>query len=132
MAARASPPIHMQRIEDLTKAGVPDVYAICKGRSTWLELKAARAYPKRNDTPVLGARGLLQEQKNWHLTHSANGGSVCTLIGVGSYDYYLIGGAASDLVNGWCATELTFNAICYGSAPKFWIQLADFLLKGKE
>ena len=123
--------VHCERFEDMTKSGVPDVQAVVAGRVTWLELKATHAYPARFFTAVLGAKGLNQDQKNWHLTHRKNGGTVCTLIGVGSYDYFLVAGEHSGDVNKWTRWDLEHKSICWGKADIFWTELKTFLSSGK-
>ena len=125
--ARNMPGVHFERFEDMTKSGVPDVQAVVAGRVTWIELKAVRNYPTRPFTPVLGRKGLSRGQMNWHLTHRANGGNVCTLVGVGSYDYFLISGEHSDALNKWSRFELQRGAQFFGTGPAFWPKLQNFL-----
>lgn len=50
--ARLSKPHHVQRIEDTTKSGTPDVEGCIDGRSFWAELKVAYEQPTRGTVRI--------------------------------------------------------------------------------
>lgn len=75
--------LRLERVENVVAVGVPDVYAVGRGVSSWVELKASEAIPKRAATPLLGRDGLTVEQRNWHLDHARFGGRSFVLIGAG-------------------------------------------------
>lgn len=53
-----------QTIETLTKAGVPDIYAVCFDYRFWLELKCGTS-----ESPLIR-----KEQRVWGMKHAAAGG----------------------------------------------------------
>ncbi len=50
--ARIKMPKHVQRIEDTTKSGTPDVEGCIEGRSFWAELKVAYEQPTRGTVRI--------------------------------------------------------------------------------
>lgn len=50
--ARISEPHHVQRIEDTTKSGTPDVEGCIGGRAFWAELKVAYEQPTRGTVRI--------------------------------------------------------------------------------
>jgi hypothetical protein len=65
LKAHATPSMWLQRMENVSADGFPDVYVGGSGR--WIELKAPSDIPKRPGTPLLGSEGLRTSQKNWHI-----------------------------------------------------------------
>ena len=101
----------LERIENLFSDGIPDVLALrrANGTVTMLELKAVAAWPRRPSTPVLGRKGLSQDQMNWHLRWLQANGRSAVLIGVGSREQVLIPGSMADEVNAMTQADLRLN-----------------------
>lgn len=108
----------VQRIETTTALGVPDVWLGWQdGGYAWLELKAARAWPAREQTPVFGRDGLRPEQENWLLAAHRAGVRAFVLAGVGTgkgRTLYLVPASAA----------LTFNGACRATLAQWQIALA--------
>lgn len=98
-----------ERIENLVTVGMPDVVTLqhSSGRVRFVELKAVPRWPVRAATRVLGAKGLSQDQMNWHLQWRKAGGNTGILVGVGSYEQVYLDGAHADDVNEMSRAELT-------------------------
>lgn len=101
----------LERVENLVYVGTPDVLALVAGVVTPVELKAVQAFPKRITTPVLGAKGLSQDQKNWHKDWQRWGGRSFVLVGVGPAAIYLFDGAEADYVNDY--TALAYSQVAW-------------------
>lgn len=72
-----------QRIETSTGDGVPDVW-VGKGEfGTWLENKAAPAWPARTTSKIFGAHGLRPAQVVWLLAAAQRGCRAFIWAGVG-------------------------------------------------
>ena len=78
-------PKHLQRIEDTTKSGTPDVEGCIAGQSFWIELKIAYELEK---SPEIRIKTTVH-QVYFALSRCAAGGKSWYLIRVGQYpDYY--------------------------------------------
>ena len=123
------PALRLERIETMFSDGIPDVHALARGRTSWLELKAVKGLPKREFAAVLSEehKKLNQDQKNWHKDYMRCGGHVATLIGIGSYDYVLIDGAYSDTINDMSWPLMQRVAAVIGSREAFFPALYDWL-----
>lgn len=117
-----APHVRLERIENRASDGMPDVLACFAGVTTFVELKAADAYPARNTTPILGRAGLRQSQKNWFLEWSKAGGRGRILIAV-ERDLFLIRGVRADAVN-----DMSRDTI---GEPVSWSEVIDDL-QGKR
>lgn len=123
------PALRLERIEAMMNDGIPDVHALARGRTSWIELKAVKGLPSREFGIVLSAdhQKLNQDQKNWHLDYRRCGGHVATLIGIGSYDYALIDGAYSDTINEMSWPLMQRVAAVIGSRETFFPAFYDWL-----
>jgi hypothetical protein len=103
----------LKRIENLVGEGMPDVVAACRGRVTFIELKALRLedVPVRSRTPLLGKQaGLSPEQRNWHLGWNRAGCPTLILVGVG-LEIVAISGLRADAVNTLSLAELRSESV---------------------
>lgn len=103
--------VRLERIENVVGVGTADVFALCNGRATPLELKAVEAYPAKPTTRVLGDKGLSRDQRNWHHSWAAHGGRSLIVIGVGSHDLFAVPGVHADTVNDMTAEELARHSV---------------------
>lgn len=74
--------VYLERVENVVNPGRPDVDTLWEGIVLPIELKALENFPKRLTTPVLGDRGLNQNQLNWWLNWRRWGGSGFIVIGI--------------------------------------------------
>jgi hypothetical protein len=123
--------IRFERVETIINDGMPDVLACTTGVVTWLELKYVSAWPERERTKVLGDKGLSIAERNWHLGWRNAGGSVATLIGIGSYEYALVDGQHSDDVNDFTQFDFKEKAIIVAKREAFFPALGSYL-RGKR
>jgi|1185.fasta_scaffold38548_3 hypothetical protein len=119
--------IRFERVETIINDGMPDVLACTLGVVTWLELKYVSAWPERERTKVLGDKGLSIAERNWHLSWRNAGGSVATLIGIGSYEYTLIDARWSDQINDFTRWDLFDRATIAGKRDIFFPALGSYL-----
>lgn len=64
----------VNRVENVLLPGMPDINYCSGGREGWIETKAPKE-PKRDDTPLFGSNHKIsQDQMNWHLDQTQNGG----------------------------------------------------------
>jgi len=97
--------LYYERIENMVGTGRPDIDIGHAGIFFPVELKAVAAYPARPTTPVLGARGLSQKQKNWWLRWRSFGGEGFILVGV-ELDLFCVLAQHSEVLNSFTKTEL--------------------------
>ena len=111
MRGNKPPDIVLERVENIVGEGMPDVYALFKDGSKWIELKAPNG-PVRDSTRVLGDEGLRQSQKNWHIK--------AFQLGLPSYilirerrtkRLWLIHGSFADEVNDMNADKLDYHSL---------------------
>ena len=69
------------RVTDRFAEGVPDCYLCIDGKSLWVEVKYARAWPLRAGTRV--QVGIQRAQVIWLRQHRSAGGAAYLLVGVG-------------------------------------------------
>lgn len=92
------------RIESHMSEGVPDV----NYSQGWIELKYAKAWPKRPDTP-LRIDHFTKEQRAWHLARRAAGGRTYVLVKVGKDEWMLFDGRAAALDLGFIPRERLYT-----------------------
>lgn len=90
--------IYLERIENVVNPGRPDIDALWAGIVLPIELKVADGWPMRDATPVLGRKGLNQNQLNWWLNWKRWGGSGFILVGIQG-ELFSIPATLSDQVN---------------------------------
>ena len=73
--------MHVQRVENVVKKGVPDVEGCINGKSFWLELKAGSM--PAVDTSLVQCEDLKEEQLRFIRDRMAAGGAVWLLYRVG-------------------------------------------------
>lgn len=121
-----SPYLHIERVENVLSDGMPDVWVLApSGLVTPVELKAVVGLPARHTTRVLGAAGLRQSQKNWHMTWRQHGGRSAYLIGVGGDRQLLIPGRYHDELNDW-----TYSHMVTASVARDWPGIVAALNEG--
>lgn len=86
------PGIQLQRIEDESTEGIPDVYFIWRGVSCWVENKHVKALPKRESTLVVP--GLSPAQRNWLVAQHEAGGNAFVCVRDVNLGWLLAHGAA--------------------------------------
>jgi hypothetical protein len=100
--------------------GGPDVHAISRGLTTWIELKAIEDWPVRATTPVLGnADGPSVEQRNWHLDYQQHGGRSGVLVAVGLEVFLFTDMQAIDRLHKMTKQDFYNEARCLGLAGTF-------------
>lgn len=117
----------VQRVENVVVDGTPDVLLISPcGRHVWVELKVATR-PKRATTPVLGARGMRQEQINWHEKAALMCVETYILIRDDEAELYLIPGELAGSVNNMPLAELQYNSVIRGKSREFWAEFFGYI-----
>jgi hypothetical protein len=107
-----APMLYMERMENRLGEGRPDIDTLWRGRFVPVELKQVDAYPARSNTPVLGSRGLNQQQVNWHLSWRQHGGTSLILVGVrDAQSLYLVNGSQADDLNRLSRAELPLMSV---------------------
>ena len=109
----------MERMENLVGVGTPDVLVLKNGQVTWVELKSVDAFPVKEATRVLGAKGLSVSQRNWHYEWYAHEGRSLILVGVGKGHIYAIPGFLADAVNDMSRLDLEKYSIANGWTALF-------------
>ncbi len=105
--------IHTERIENIVGVGRPDVDTLVAGSFVPIELKYVEAWPARSTTRVLGAAGLTQVQKNWHLNWRRWGGTSLIVVGVAD-EVFTFSGATADHVNNYDTLQFRNAAMITG------------------
>lgn len=101
--------VYLERVENVVNPGRPDVDVLWDGVVLPIELKALEAFPQRASTPVLGGKGLNQNQLNWWLNWRRWGGSGFIVAGVAG-EIFAVPAKFSDEVNGFTRSQLTQHA----------------------
>ena len=99
----------VQRIENSTSDGVPDVWVGWPDGYAWLENKAVKDWPTRATSKVFGAGGLRKEQIVWHLAASQRGVVAFIWAGVGvgiTRQTFLVPGIHAERFNDMTKAEL--------------------------
>lgn len=99
----------VQRIENSTSDGVPDVWVGWPDGYAWVENKATKEWPVRATSKVFGADGLRKGQIIWHLAASQRGVVAFIWAGVGTgtkRQTFLVPGVHADRFNDMTKTEL--------------------------
>ena len=122
--------IHTERIENLVGVGRPDVDTLVAGSFVPVELKYVEAWPARESTRVLGAAGLTQVQKNWHLNWRHWGGTSLIVVGVAD-EVFTFSGATADAVNDYNVIQFRNAAMIVG-LPALIDVLEGFSQRGKK
>lgn len=121
-----SPYLHIERVENVLAAGMPDIWVLApSGLVTPVELKAVAGLPARNTTRVLGNAGLNQHQKNWHMTWHQHGGRSAYLVGVGGDRQLLIPGHHHDALN-----DMPYAALQASALATDWPGIINALNQG--
>lgn len=105
--------IHTERIENIVGVGRPDVDTLVAGSFVPIELKQVDRWPARPTTKVLGAKGLTQVQKNWHLAWRQWGGTSLIVVGVED-EAFAFAGATADHVNEYNTHQFRAAAMVVG------------------
>jgi len=98
----------LERVENGVHIGTADVNYCIRGVEGWIELKAV-PLPSREDTCVLGRRGLNAEQINWHLARMQVRSRTWVFITADEYRW-LVPGMHADEVNSWTREQLCIRA----------------------
>lgn len=118
------PEIRLERIENIVAAGTPDIHAICRGLTTWMELKAIADIPVRPDTQLLDANHKPSiEQRNWHLDYARCGGRSLIVVGISSK---IVIGIESKWIRELC-DGMPFHKALQIAATVNWNELSAYL-----
>lgn len=104
--------VYLERIENVVNPGRPDVDALWDGVVMPIELKALDTFPLRPTTPVLGGKGLNQNQLNWWLNWKRWGGIGFIVVGVAG-ELFAVPAKFSDDVNGWTRWQLSDHKVTW-------------------
>jgi len=118
--------VYSERVENLVGVGRPDVDTLFNGNFVPVELKKVPKWPARAKTRVLGAKGLSQDQKNWHLEWRRWGGRSLIVVGVAS-EVFAFSGDSADYINDWNKEEFRNAAWAVGfhGVVDFIIAMSD-------
>lgn len=115
------PSLHLERVENVSTPGAPDVEGCLDGREFNCELKCAER-PKRPTTGIRPRAPIRREQRDWWRKRVAAGGRVTILIQVGSgrqaMRYLLPVSAAPMLEERATEAELARVALAPGKSDK--------------
>lgn len=104
-------PGHVERVENTSSTGTPDVMWCWDGKVRWLELKVSKAPDVADFRP---------SQKVWHLKHTSEGGRVFALFRCG--DTLLLYKVCLK-----SRTETQYAEVWKGTKPWNWQQFQDIL-----
>jgi hypothetical protein len=96
--------VYLERVENVVTPGRPDVDTLWDGIVLPVELKALENFPARPSTPVLGGKGLNQNQLNWWLNWKRWGGKGFVVVSVGG-DLFVVPAQLSDQINSFNRTQ---------------------------
>jgi len=114
--------VYLERMENVVNPGRPDVDAVWRGVVLPIELKVrVGGWPERDATPVLGCKGLNQNQLNWWLNWRRWGGSGFILVGIQG-EIFSVPAASSDRVNSMNSKELYAHKTT-------WMDLVEQIMK---
>lgn len=108
VAGRALKPLDAVSVENPAYPGTPDVNFV----EGWIELKWARRWPEREDTPFR-VEHFTQQQKVWLVRRWRKGGNVWLLLQVGKEWMLFDGPTAVELVGKATRKELQLGAQAY-------------------
>lgn len=111
--------VYLERMENVVNPGRPDIDAVWEGVSLPIELKAIEEWPVRAATPVLGGKGLNQNQLNWWLNWKRWGGSGFIVVGVGA-ELFAFNAQHSDELN-------NFSRDCFSMHRITWVDLISLI-----
>lgn len=100
----------MQRIENSTSEGVPDVWLGWDGGYAWVENKAIPEWPVRATSKVFASKGLRKEQIVWHVAAAQRGVVAFILAGVGkgtARQIFLVPSTEAERFNDMTKAELS-------------------------
>ena len=106
----------IERIENLIRAGTPDINCCINGVECWIELKSPTE-PKKSSTPLFGSNHrLTQDQMNWFVEQNNADGKGYILISTDKR-WMLIQGKHGDIVNNSTVQELMSICCFYAIKP---------------
>ena len=106
----------LDRVENVTMAGMPDVNFCADGKECWIELKAPKE-PKRSTTPLFGTgHRLTLDQRNWLTRQRMAGGRAFVLIATDSR-WLLMDGMEADFINDMTVNELIDKSLWRATKP---------------
>lgn len=117
--------VHMERVENLVGVGRPDVDTLVNGRFVPIELKAVAQWPAKASTPVLGRKGVTQQQANWHLNWRIWGGTSLVVVEVAG-EIFAFSGATADHINAYNTQAFRAAATAIGLQ-----EIVRFLVESK-
>lgn len=108
MRSNCADRVRLERIENGVGTGIPDVHAIRKGVTRWIELKVVTR-PARLTTPLIKRDRMRRDQIAWHLSYASAGGRSWILARDQHRVLYLFPGAIAnrlaDMTYGQCFTD---------------------------
>lgn len=84
--------VRAERVENGLAAGIPDVHALCRGKTVWFELKVFEI-PVYQSTPMVKKSTFEVDQVKWHRSYTHHGGKSFALARDNKQQLYLIPGA---------------------------------------
>lgn len=123
----------LDRIENLTTDGMPDVQGCFDGAEIWMELKSSKA-PARPSTPVLARAGnhpLLETQIVWFARQRRAGGVAFIVVLIDHTLYVVNGVLYADDINTWTVQDFNHRSIVSYTTPlskQHWELLRNVLI----
>lgn len=84
--------VRLERVENGVNTGTPDVHAMRRGVTRWIELKVVKR-PARITTPLIKRDTMRRDQVAWHVSYNAAGGRSFILARDDRRQLYLFPGA---------------------------------------
>lgn len=121
----------IQRIENLTADGMPDINGCFNGKEFWLELKCPKI-PKRENTPLFGSNHkIMPNQFAWFHKQTLAGGKCGVLICCEDITILLKGYTLSSAVLKLSINEMVnsqfIDYYCYSNIKDCWLDIRDVI-----
>ena len=121
----------IQRIENLTADGMPDINGCIDGKEFWLELKCPRI-PKRKETPLFGSNHkIMPNQFAWMKKQTLAGGKCGVLICMDDYTIFVNGNTIDSSILKMNIEEIKFGKFNVFFTPQSikdsWLYIREYI-----